>query len=173
MIPRRSALRDRAVATSFRCAALRLYSAVAARGDSATRLRRALYDTPTTRTLRRCAALDTLAGFAATRRIAVLGDMRELGEDEDIWHRELGKYAAGRVDRLVCVGELARYYGAEAVEGGFPRSAVEYVGSPEEVARLLDGTLSEGDVVLFKGSRAVGLDRAVELLTTARIEGSR
>ena len=119
------------------------------------------------------AALDTLAGFAATRRIAVLGDMRELGEDEDIWHRELGKYAAERVDRLVCVGELARYYGAEAVEGGFPRSAVEYVGSPEEVARLLDGTLSEGDVVLFKGSRAVGLDRAVELLTTTRIEGSR
>ncbi len=110
------------------------------------------------------AALDTLAGFAATRRIAVLGDMRELGEDEDIWHRELGRYASERVDRLVCVGDLARYYGEEAVVCGFPRTAVDYAGSPEEAARLLDGILREGDVVLLKGSRAIGLDRAVEML---------
>jgi UDP-N-acetylmuramoyl-tripeptide--D-alanyl-D-alanine ligase len=121
------------------------------------------------------AALDTLAGFAATRRIAVLGDMRELGEDEDIWHRELGRYASERVDRLVCVGDLARYYGEEAVLCGFPRTAVDYVGSPEEAARLLDGILREGDVVLLKGSRAVGLDRAVEMLTgkTEPVDGRR
>ena len=110
------------------------------------------------------AALDTLAGLDAKRRIAVIGDMRELGEDEVLWHRQLGKYAAERVDRLVCVGELARSYGAEAVETGFPRSAVDYAGSPEEVVRLIHDTLREGDVVLFKGSRAVGLDRAVEIL---------
>jgi UDP-N-acetylmuramoyl-tripeptide--D-alanyl-D-alanine ligase len=110
------------------------------------------------------AALDTLAEFAATRRIAVLGDMRELGEDEDIWHRELGKYAAERVDRLICVGELARLYGEEAVDSGFPKEAIEFVATAEEAAKLLDGTLREGDAVLFKGSRAVGLDRAVEML---------
>jgi UDP-N-acetylmuramoyl-tripeptide--D-alanyl-D-alanine ligase len=110
------------------------------------------------------AALDTLSGFAATRRIAVLGDMRELGPDEDIWHRELGKYASIRADRIVCVGKLARYYGEEAVDCGFPRKAIEYLDSPEEVVRLLEGLLTEGDVVLFKGSRAVGLDRAVEAL---------
>jgi UDP-N-acetylmuramoyl-tripeptide--D-alanyl-D-alanine ligase len=121
------------------------------------------------------AALDTLAGFAATRRIAVLGDMRELGEDEDIWHRELGRYASERVDRLVCVGDLARYYGEEAVVCGFPRTAVDYAGSPEEAARLLDGILREGDVVLLKGSRAVGLDRAVEMLAgkTEPVDGRR
>jgi len=110
------------------------------------------------------AALDTLSGFSATRRIAVLGDMRELGPDEDIWHRELGKYASTRADRIVCVGELARYYGEEAVDCGFPREAIDYRDSPEEVVALLDGQLTEGDVVLFKGSRAVGLDRAVEAL---------
>lgn len=110
------------------------------------------------------AALDTLAGFAATRRIAVLGDMRELGEGEDVWHRELGRYASSRADRLVCVGELARFYGEEAGAGGYPRDAIAYVATAEEAARLLAGTLREGDVVLFKGSRAVGLDRAVELL---------
>lgn len=123
------------------------------------------------------AALDTLAGFAATRRIAVLGDMRELGEDEDIWHRELGRYASSRTDRLVCVGELARYYGEEAGATGYPREAIEYARTAEEAARLLDGVLREGDVVLFKGSRSVGLDRAVEMLAKAgdgkRETGSR
>jgi UDP-N-acetylmuramoyl-tripeptide--D-alanyl-D-alanine ligase len=112
------------------------------------------------------AALDTLAEFAATRRIAVIGDMRELGEDEDIWHRELGKYAAERVDRLVCVGELARYYGEEAVDCGFPRSAIDYASTAEDAARLLESMLREGDVVLIKGSRAVGLDRTVEMLAS-------
>lgn len=118
------------------------------------------------------AALDTLADFAATRRVAVLGDMKELGEDEDIWHRELGKYAAERVDRLVCVGELARYYGEEAIDCGFPRAAIDYVASPEEATRLLDGALREGDVVLVKGSRAVGLDRTVEALADGTRPGA-
>jgi UDP-N-acetylmuramoyl-tripeptide--D-alanyl-D-alanine ligase len=119
------------------------------------------------------AALDTLSGFAANRRIAVLGDMRELGPDEDIWHRELGKYASTRADRIVCVGELARLYGEEAVDCGFPRKAIDYLDSPEAVVGLLDGLLAEGDVVLFKGSRAVGLDRAVEALAKPRTGGSR
>ena len=110
------------------------------------------------------AALDTLADFPATRRIAVLGDMRELGEDEDTWHRELGKYAAERVDRLICVGELARWYAEEAVDRGFPKPAIDCVATAEEAAKLLDGNLREGDAVLFKGSRALGLDRAVEML---------
>jgi UDP-N-acetylmuramoyl-tripeptide--D-alanyl-D-alanine ligase len=117
------------------------------------------------------AALDTLAEFAATRRIAVLGDMRELGEDEVTWHRELGRYAAERVDRLVCVGDLARSYGEEAAENGFPGAAIDYLTSAEDAARLLDGILREGDVVLVKGSRAVGLDRAVEILRQPRAAG--
>jgi UDP-N-acetylmuramoyl-tripeptide--D-alanyl-D-alanine ligase len=116
------------------------------------------------------AALETLSGFEATRRIAVLGDMRELGPNEDIWHRELGHYASTRADRIICVGDLARYYGEEAVDCGFPRNAIEYVDSPEEVVRLLEGVLAPGDVVLFKGSRAVGLDRAVEALAPASPE---
>ena len=111
------------------------------------------------------AALETLSGFEATRRIAVLGDMRELGPGEDVWHRELGNYASTRADRIVCVGELARYYGEEAADCGFPANAIDYVDSPEEAAHLLEGLLAPGDVVLFKGSRAVGLDRAVEALS--------
>ena len=117
------------------------------------------------------AALDTLSGFEAKRRIAVLGDMRELGPDEDIWHRELGKYASTRADRIVCVGRLARYYGEEAVDCGFPRNAIDTVDSPEDVVRLLERILAAGDVVLFKGSRAVGLDRAVDALSNPGLDG--
>jgi UDP-N-acetylmuramoyl-tripeptide--D-alanyl-D-alanine ligase len=96
--------------------------------------------------------------------------MRELGEDEDIWHRELGKYAAERVDRLICVGELARWYGEEALDCGFPKAAIDSVATAEEAAELLDGILKDGDVVLIKGSRAVGLDRTVEKLAPASPE---
>src|SRR4029450_14131965 len=105
-----------------------------------------------------------LEQWRAPARIAVIGDMRELVEDEDIWHRELGKYAAELVARLVGVGELARYYGEEAVDCGFPRSAIDYASTAEDAARLLESMLREGDVVLIKGSRAVGLDRTVEML---------
>jgi UDP-N-acetylmuramoyl-tripeptide--D-alanyl-D-alanine ligase len=112
------------------------------------------------------AALDTLAGLAATRRIAVLGDMLELGPEEETWHRELGRYASSRADRLVCVGELARFFGEEAAAAGFPAAAIQHAATAEEAARLLDPTLREGDAVLFKGSRAIGLDRAVEALAT-------
>ena len=94
--------------------------------------------------------------------------MRELGEDEDVWHRELGRYASSRADRLVCVGDLARFYGEEAVDSGFPGEAVQYAATADEAASLLDGALRDGDVVLFKGSRSVGLDRAVERLAVAR-----
>ena len=114
------------------------------------------------------AALDTLSGFEATRRIAVLGDMRELGPDEDIWHRELGNYASTRAERIICVGPLARYFGEEAADCGFPVNAIDYVDSPEEVVLLLERLLAPGDVVLFKGSRAVGLERAVEALSKPR-----
>jgi len=110
------------------------------------------------------AALDTLAGLSATRRIAVLGDMRELGADEESWHRNLGRYAAAHADRLVCVGSLARSLGEGAVTSGFSREAVDFVDSPEEAVSLLERLLRPGDAVLFKGSRAVGLDRAVEAL---------
>ena len=74
---------------------------------------------------------------------------------------------ADRPHRVILVGARCRCSGrltSEAGAGGYPRDAIAYVATAEEAARLLAGTLRDGDVVLFKGSRAVGLDRAVELL---------
>jgi len=110
------------------------------------------------------AALETLSTLPGVRRIAVLGDMLELGADEERWHREAGSAVLGRADFLVAVGVRARELAAGAVAAGFPEEHVRRVDSAEEAAEALRGMLSEGDVVLFKASRGVGLDRAVALL---------
>lgn len=113
------------------------------------------------------AALDTLKLLPGRRKIAVLGDMRELGLEDEWWHRETGRYAIGRADRVICVGPRARFIGEGAVAGGFPSAEVRSLETPEQAANLLDSMLDQGDTVLFKASRAVGLDRAVEILAAA------
>jgi len=110
------------------------------------------------------AALDLLSQMKGTRRIAVLGDMLELGPEDRWFHRETGGYAAARADEIVCVGPRAKEIAQGALEEAFPSDRIRTAESPEEVAKLLAGTLGEGDVVLFKASRGVGLERAVQIL---------
>lgn len=110
------------------------------------------------------AALDTLKLVEGKRKIAVLGDMLELGPEDLWWHREAGRYAVGRADRLICVGRRARSIGEGAAEEGFPAAEIQYLEGADEVASLLGPSLADGDAVLFKASRGVGLERAVEKL---------
>jgi UDP-N-acetylmuramoyl-tripeptide--D-alanyl-D-alanine ligase len=113
------------------------------------------------------AALETLASLPAARRIAVLGDMLELGPEEERLHRETGRAAARSAQLLVAVGERGRWIAAGAVEAGLPQDAVTPAATAEEAAELLAGRLRAGDVVLLKASRGIGLDRTVEALSTA------
>ncbi len=113
------------------------------------------------------AALETLAGMTARRRIAVLGDMLELGPEEERFHLEAGRAVPGRADLLVCVGPRARAFGEGAAGAGLARSAIAYAASADEAARMLGGLLAEGDVALFKASRGIGLDRTVDALASA------
>jgi UDP-N-acetylmuramoyl-tripeptide--D-alanyl-D-alanine ligase len=110
------------------------------------------------------AALATLGAQAPRRRVAVLGEMLELGSEEERWHREAGAAAAASADLLVCVGPRARFLGEGAVAAGLSPDAVRYAADAEEAAGLLAPLLSAGDAVLFKASRAVGLERAVAAL---------
>ncbi len=110
------------------------------------------------------AALETLSSLPARRRIAVVGDMLELGAEEERWHREAGRAAAGLVDLLVAVGPRARFLADGAVAAGMPADAISTVDSPEEAAGRLADVLRAGDAVLFKASRGVGLERAVAAL---------
>jgi UDP-N-acetylmuramoyl-tripeptide--D-alanyl-D-alanine ligase len=102
------------------------------------------------------AALFESAG--RSRRIAVLGDMLELGADSARLHREVGAFAADRVDRLVCVGPLAREIGRGASEAGMPADRIIELEEAAQVAPWLERELRAGDVALIKGSRGVRLD---------------
>ncbi len=105
------------------------------------------------------AAIDDLAETAPARRVAVLGDMLELGPEAPRLHREIGEHAAARgVELLVTVGPLA----AE-MRTGFPGESYA-VPDAEAAAEMVGGLLREGDTVLVKGSRGVGLERVLERL---------
>jgi UDP-N-acetylmuramoyl-tripeptide--D-alanyl-D-alanine ligase len=100
------------------------------------------------------AALDHLASFDGGRRVAVLGEMAELGEGAPRYHREVGEHArAHSVDLLVGVGEPARDFAPD-----------ELVATPGEAAELLAAQLEPGDAVLVKGSRSAGLEAVAEEL---------
>ena len=105
------------------------------------------------------AALDDLAETAAGRRVAVLGDMLELGPQERHFHAELGDHArATGVEVLVTVGDLAAEAGAGT--GGEAHN----VRTATQAAKLLPSLLQPGDTVLVKGSRGVGLEIVAEAL---------
>jgi UDP-N-acetylmuramoyl-tripeptide--D-alanyl-D-alanine ligase len=105
------------------------------------------------------AAVDDLAETAPARRVAVLGDMLELGPEAPRYHREIGEHAAARgVGLLVTVGPLAAEMGS-----GFAGEA-HSVEEPTAAAELLEALLREGDTVLVKGSRRLGLERVAQTL---------
>ena len=109
------------------------------------------------------AALDDLATHeTAGRRLAVLGDMLELGPAEDEHHRDVGAYAAtAGVDVLVTVGPRA----AKMLNAFDGESYA--VGTAQEAAALAGDLLGPGDVLLVKGSRGVGLEVVAETLAEA------
>lgn len=108
------------------------------------------------------AALDDLAAAAAGRRVAVLGDMLELGPEEARFHEQAGRHAeACGVDVLVAVGPLAAHIGA-----GFG-GETHAVSDAAAAARLTGELVRPGDTVLVKGSRGVGLEVVAEHLRAA------
>ncbi len=109
------------------------------------------------------AMLAELASRPARRRIAVLGEMRELGEMSEALHRETGEAAAAAgVDVLVAVGQDAKWI-AEAAQG----TEVSWFGDAAGAGKALVGLLQPGDVVLLKGSRGVRLEDALTKIKDA------
>ncbi len=96
------------------------------------------------------------------RRLAVLGDMLELGHDEERLHREIGAQAASAVDALVAVGPRGRWMADAARAAGL--ATVLTADDADEAAVLVERDLAPGpaDVLLVKGSRGVELDRLVD-----------
>jgi UDP-N-acetylmuramoyl-tripeptide--D-alanyl-D-alanine ligase len=104
------------------------------------------------------AALDALAAIEGGRRIAVLGEMLELGDDSAAEHRAVGEYAASRADVVVAVGEVAR----SIADGAGERAVV--LADNDAAVDWLRGHLAAGDVVLVKASRGARLDEVAAVL---------
>ena len=102
-------------------------------------------------------ALDELGGSG--RRIAVLGDMLELGEEAPSLHREIGAEAARRADLLLLLGEWAQQTAAGALAAGMAPERLAVAGSHEEAAARLRAWVHPGDRVLVKGSRGMRMEK--------------
>lgn len=111
-------------------------------------------------------SLDVIARSWAARRIAVLGEMLELGELSTELHEACGRAAAAsQLWRLITIGgEPARAMGEAAVSAGMPRQAVIHFETSAQAANAVTGMVTSGDVVLVKGSRGTRTDVVVERL---------
>ncbi|HXK37465.1 MAG TPA: UDP-N-acetylmuramoyl-tripeptide--D-alanyl-D-alanine ligase [Candidatus Paceibacterota bacterium] len=102
------------------------------------------------------AALDTLKTIPAVHRIAVLGDMLELGKYSDEEHKAVGAYAASFVSGLVVVGKRARLMAEAALLAGLPANRIRIFTNSVEAGEALAREIGEGDVLLVKGSQGSG-----------------
>ena len=113
-------------------------------------------------------SLDMLSRTWATRRVAVIGEMLELGEWSLALHQECGRVAAAsRLSRLMTVGgPSARALGEAAVAAGLAANAVIHFENSTAAAAAIHDQVASGDVVLVKGSRGTRTDVVVEQLMT-------
>ena len=114
-------------------------------------------------------AIDSLSAINVEgKRIAVLGDMKELGERSDDMHRSVGSYLARRgVDMLFTLGDSAALIADAALEGGMKSENVISVIDPtekEKLASLIKEKMSDGDAILFKASRSMKLEEVIALI---------
>lgn len=114
-------------------------------------------------------ALDTLKQVPGKRKIAVLGDMLEIGTYTEQVHRAVGDQAAAFVDVLVTVGARAKFIADEAMTRGVEKNArrllarqVMSFDDPTAAGRALDPLIQAGDVILVKGSQAMRMEKTVE-----------
>ena len=108
------------------------------------------------------AALNVLGG-CSERKIAVLGDMLELGLMSEAAHRAVGIKASENSDYLICYGSQARLIMRAAIENGYNPQKAMFFDDIEALSKKLKEILKKDDCVLFKASRRMKLERAITL----------
>ncbi|HSU68735.1 MAG TPA: cyanophycin synthetase, partial [Tepidisphaeraceae bacterium] len=113
------------------------------------------------------AAIETAALLPTTsRRIAILGDMKELGQASQRYHREIGQCVAatGAFQLLVCVGEQAALIAEAAIATGFPADSVSRYEDALSASVNVPTMLHDGDLVLLKASRSIHLEEIAKAI---------
>ncbi len=117
-----------------------------------------------------CAGLQVLADLSAKRKIAVIGEMGELGDYEEEGHRNVGRKAAEtKPDYLVCVGPLTKFVAEEATKG-MKKAQVIWVKDVFEAAGVLSGILQKGDLWYLKGSLLKHMERIPLILEGKEVD---
>lgn len=112
-------------------------------------------------------AVNVLSSFSGGRRIAVLGDMFELGTYREEAHREVGRYLDGKCDMVVCVGEDAKFIYSETMN----KLECSYFKTKEEACQYLKGIIKQNDVILVKASRGMKMEDIISCLIEDRKRG--
>lgn len=108
------------------------------------------------------ASLDVLS-YTAGRKVCILGDMLELGEKAQMYHQQIGTYAAKLgIDLILCVGRLAKEIAKGAKQGGSQQ--VEYFATQQQLIGALPSLIQQGDTILVKASHGMALDQTVSYL---------
>jgi UDP-N-acetylmuramoyl-tripeptide--D-alanyl-D-alanine ligase len=116
------------------------------------------------------AALRILQEMEGGRKIAILGDMLELGEYSQKAHRQVGEMAAkSGIDILVAKGRDSIWIGEGAMEAGMPAESIYHMQDNQDVIDWLNDRLSEGDRILIKGSRGMQMEQIVAYLKNRRV----
>ena len=108
------------------------------------------------------AALEALRAIEGKRKIAVLGDMREIGKYSEEAHQTIGEKAAEFADLLFTVGEKARFIKSAAIQYGLSEEKIFHFDMQEEAGRALQNAVKQEDIILIKGSRAMKMEKIVE-----------
>jgi len=109
------------------------------------------------------AMVDVLRDMPAQRRVAVLGEMLELGRWSEVLHRDVGRYAAEcGMSVLVGIRGAAKTMVDAAVKAGLSEAAAYFFETPESAGEHLRDIAREGDAILFKGSRGTRVEKALE-----------
>jgi len=108
------------------------------------------------------AALEALAALPAKRKIAVLGDMLEIGKYTNEAHEQVGKLAAASADVLFTVGLRAKFIAEAAASARMRKANIFSFDTSDEVRKPLQDFIKKGDLILVKGSHSMQLDKAVE-----------
>ncbi|SDK40419.1 UDP-N-acetylmuramoyl-tripeptide--D-alanyl-D-alanine ligase [Natronincola ferrireducens] len=109
------------------------------------------------------AALRVLEGVEGGRRIAVLGNMFEMGDFAEEGHRRVGAYSVGKIDILITVGDMAKWIGEEAIAQGI-KNKVYTAESNKEAIEIIKNIIKKDDVILIKGSRGMMMEEIVDYL---------
>lgn len=109
------------------------------------------------------AALELLSGLEG-RRIAILGDMLELGQYERSGHQLVGKTAASSAEVLILVGPRSKITAESALANGFDESKLQWYPDSDAAALKITGLIKKGDIVLIKGSNSMRMDKILTAL---------